>query len=299
MTVTRLVALAVVLWVGTMASPSRAESPLPDRPDRTAEVKDSLQRGIAATRRGDYGVAYNFFRHANDLAPSVSTLSQLGLSENSLKKWADGEMHLTAALRLLQGFSSSGPLRPALESALNDARKHVGTLHIVGTPGATVTIDERLEVRLPSEEPLRLSEGERHLVASAPGFEPQNLVVGIVGEHQFKATFELRRVVTEPARIAKDFTPPVLPTKATATPPSVLGTVLGVGLLCLGAGTATYGALVLRYDHDFAAGGIVLGGGLAAMSIGLYTYVQTFHHDRPTVAVAIGPGTLVIGGTFR
>jgi hypothetical protein len=290
---------AVLLLFAAMASPSRAESPPPDRPDTTAEVKDFLQRGIAATRRGDYGVAYNFFRHANDLAPSVSTLSQLGLSENSLKKWADGEMHLTAALRLLQGFSSNGPLRPALESALDDARKHVGTLHIVGTPGATVTIDERLEVRLPSEEALRLSEGERHLVASAPGFEPQILVVKIVGEHEFKATFELRRAVTEPARVAQDFTPPVLSIKQTATPPSVLGTVLGVGLGCVGAGTATYGALLLRYNHDFATGGIVLGGGLAAMSIGLYMYWHSLDHDRPAVAVAIGPGTLVVGGAFR
>ena len=275
------------------ATPTTRESMSPV--ERTALIKESIADGIAARRRGDHERAYRYFRLANDVAqpPTLQTLSQLGLAECSVRKWAEAEKHLTEAIGMIK-VGTLGPERTTLASSLEEAHRHVGALHLTGTPGATIRADGVLVGRLPYEGVVRLSEGTRHMLATAPGYSPEGLDVEIKGDHEFEATFILQPLVPK----AQVVVSPVPILQEEVPKPVVTKTLLGAGLLSLGAAPATIGALLLRYDHDYLRGGIFLGAGATLMAEGFNLYRRGIHSEKSSMSVVLAPSSVALTGKF-
>jgi hypothetical protein len=103
------------------------------------------------------------------------------------------------------------------------------------------------------------------------------LDVEIKGDHEFEATFILHALIAKPEVVV----PPVTISQEEAPKPVPTKTLIGVGLLSLGAAPATIGALLLRYDGDYLGGGIFLGAGAALMAEGfnLSPSVTTWHSN--------------------
>jgi hypothetical protein len=97
------------------ATPTTREPMSPG--ERAALIKESIADGIAARRRGDHERAYRYFRLANDVAqpPTLQTLSQLGLAECSVHKWAEAEKHLTEAIGMIK-VATLGPEKKTRQS---------------------------------------------------------------------------------------------------------------------------------------------------------------------------------------
>jgi hypothetical protein len=293
-----LLLLLAGMPVGDVAPPSATPTTRePMSPgERAALIKESIADGIAARRRGDHERAYRYFRLANDVAqpPTLQTLSQLGLAECSVHKWAEAEKHLTEAIAMIKA-GTLGPEKTTLASSLEEAQRHVGVLHLNGTPGATIRADGVLVGRLPYEGVVRLSEGTRHMLATAPGYSPEGLDVEIKGDHEFEATFILHPVVVSkpqtlvpPVPILEDEAPKPVPTK----------TILGLGLLSLGAAPATFGALLLRYDGEYLRGGVLLGVGAALMAEGFNLYWRGIHSEKSSMSVVLAPSSVTLNGQF-
>jgi hypothetical protein len=185
------------------------------------------------------------------------------------------------------------PEKTTLASSLAEAQRHVGVLHLNGTPGATIRADGVLVGRLPYEGGVRLSEGTRHMLATAPGYSPEGLDVEIKGDHEFEATFILHPVVVSkpqtsvpPVPILEDEAPKPVPTK----------TLIGLGLLSLGAAPATFGALLLRYDGEYLRGGVLLGVGAALMAEGFNLYWRGIHSEKSSMSVVLAPSSVTLNG---
>jgi hypothetical protein len=265
--------------------------------ERTALIKESIAAGIAARRRGDHERAYRYFRLANDVAqpPSLQTLSQLGLAECSVHKWAEAEKHLTEAIGMLK-VGMLGPEKTTLASSLEEAQRHVGVLHLNGTPGATIRADGVLVGRLPYQGVVRLSEGTRHMLATAPGYAPEGLDVEIKGDHEFEATFILHPLVVSKPQVLD---PPVPILEEEAPPkPVPTKTLIGLGLLSLGTAPATFGALLLRYDGEYLRGGVLLGVGAALMAEGFNLYWRGIHSEKSSMSVVLAPSSVTLNGQF-
>jgi len=275
------------------ATPTTREPMSPG--ERAALIKESIADGIAARRRGDHERAYRYFRLANDVAqpPTLQTLSQLGLAECSVHKWAEAEKHLTEAIAMIKA-GTLGPEKTTLASSLEEAQRHVGVLHLNGTPGATIRADGVLVGRLPYDGVIRLSEGTRHMLATAPGYAPVGLDVEIKGDHEFEATFILHPLIAKPQVVV----PPVTISQEEAPKPVPTKTLLGAGLLSLGAAPATIGALLLRYDHDYLRGGIFLGAGATLMAEGFNLYWRGIHSEKSSMSVVLAPSSVTLNGQF-
>jgi hypothetical protein len=292
-----LLLLLAGMPVGEVAPPSAtptAREPM-SAVERTALIKESIANGIAARRRGDHERAYQHFRLANDVAqpPTLQTLSQLGLAECSVHKWAEAEKHLTEAIGMIK-VGAMGPEKTTLASSLEEAHRHVGVLHMTGTAGATIRADGVLVGQLPYGGALRLSEGTRHIFARAPGYSAELMDVEIKGDLEFEATFNLHPLVSKPQVVV----PPIPVLQEAAPKPLSIKTIVGLGLFSLGAAPAALGALLLRYDHDYLSGGIFLGAGAALMAEGFNLYWSGIHSERSSMSVVLAPSRISLSGQF-
>jgi hypothetical protein len=136
----------------------------------SAEDADGLiKRGVELRRAGDDQAALEQFRRAYDLAPSPRALAQMGLAEQALSRWVDGEAHLAKALEAAQD-PWIGKYRDTLQSSRAEIARHLGWLVVTGGPaGAQLRLDGRLAGTLPLDHPLRLPAGTITLDALAEG----------------------------------------------------------------------------------------------------------------------------------
>jgi hypothetical protein len=137
------------------------------RPAAAADsVEDLIAKGVELRRQGQHERALELFRRANAEDPSPRTVAQIGLAEQSLKRWIESENHLAAALQ-----EGSNPWirknRAHLENALEAVRGHIGHLVVQGPPGATVYVRGESQGTLPLG-PIRVGEGEVSLQVAAP-----------------------------------------------------------------------------------------------------------------------------------
>src|SRR6266705_1743487 len=86
-TAARALVLAPLLAVLIVPAPARAD-------DADALIK----QGVELRRAGNDQQALERFRRAYDLAPTPRALAQMGLAEQALARWVDGEAHLAKAL---------------------------------------------------------------------------------------------------------------------------------------------------------------------------------------------------------
>jgi len=140
------------------------------RPRAPAERADGLiKQGVELRRAGNDAGALEQFRRAYDLAPTPRALAQMGLAEQALGRWIDGEAHLARALEAGQD-PWIAKYRGTLETSRAEIGKHLGSLYVTGGPeGAELRLDGQPVGTLPLRRPVRLPVGTFALEASVGG----------------------------------------------------------------------------------------------------------------------------------
>ena len=162
--------------------------------DQGVELRRQARGQSADVQQEKHSQALKLFQRAHAQEPSPRTLAQMGLAEQSLRRWLDAEAHLASALAN-DTFPWIIKNRGPLEQALQDVRRHIGQLVIRGTPsGANVYVNGHPRGTLPLPVPIRLPEGEATVQITAPGHQPHNAVVRIPAQGS-----ELIDVRMEPA----------------------------------------------------------------------------------------------------
>jgi hypothetical protein len=150
-----------VLLLGLVVAPVAAAD---DSPGRAL-----LRQGIALRRQGRNDEALAVFETANRLEPSPCASAQIGLAQEALGEWIQGESALNAALAW-----PDDPWirrhREVLEGAVKAAAAHIGWLQVeADAPHAEVVI---AGVATPaSAGEIRLQEGPFSVVVQAPGYQ--------------------------------------------------------------------------------------------------------------------------------
>ena len=285
----RSLTVAVLLWATSLSMGTRAAEPGADT---------LIEQGLSLRRDGKPEQALEMFRKAHTLAPSPRTFGQMGLVETSLKKWVDGEKHLSVSLAnpddrwVIKN-------RAFLDEALGLCRSHVGDLIVTGPAGAEVFVAGQSVGTLPAVPALRLAEGTISVSASAPGFKP------------FEQTVTIRPGARSPLAIALDpvaATPVVAPAAPVAPAPKpapLIATVpptrsesspgswhtwAGVSLAVAGAAALGWGIYWIVIDKNSAGGnqqydtqtyGLILtGAGVAALAGGAVIFLTGHSTDR-------------------
>jgi hypothetical protein len=138
----------------------------------TARAQDAdalIKQGVDLRRAHDDEGALEQFRRAYDLEPTPRALAQMGLAEQALGRWVDGEAHLTRALEAADD-PWIAKYRPTLVGSRVEIAKHLGSLTVTGGPdGAELRVDGRPAGTLPVRRTLRLPLGTLEIEARSGG----------------------------------------------------------------------------------------------------------------------------------
>jgi tetratricopeptide (TPR) repeat protein len=149
-------------------------------PARAQDADGLIKEGVELRRAGQDQAALEHFRRAYDLEPTPRALAQMGLAEQALGRWIDGEAHLARALEAAQDPWIS-KYRGTLEGSRVEIGKHLGSLSVTGGPdGAELRVDGRPVGTLPLRRTLRLPLGTFTLEASVAGHVTVARAVSIV-----------------------------------------------------------------------------------------------------------------------
>ena len=294
--------LAISLSVGAMAAESGADA--------------LIEQGLGLRRDGKPEQALEMFRRAHALAPSPRTFGQMGLVETSLKKWVDGEKHLSVSLANPDDRWVAKN-RAFLDEALGLCRSHVGDLVVSGPAGAEVFVGGQTVGTLPAVPALRLAEGTITVSASAPGSKPFEQTVAIRSGARSTLVIALDPIAATPAAVAPTpvaTTPTSAPLIATAPPvhsessPSSWHTWAGVSLGVVGAAAIGWGIYWIAIDGNGSGGnqqyntqtpGLILAGaGVAALAGGAVIFFTGHAGTESTVAIALTPSSILLQGRF-
>ena len=302
----RSLAIAALLWATSLSIGAGAAEPGADT---------LIEQGLALRRDGKPEQALEMFRKAHALAPSPRTFGQMGLVETSLKRWVDGEKHLSVSLAnpddrwVIKN-------RAFLDEALGLCRSHVGDLIVTGPAGAEVFVAGESVGTLPAVPALRLAEGTISVSASAPGFKPFEQKVTIRPGARSPLAIALDpvaapRVVAPAAPVPPAPTPAPLiarvpPTRSESSP-SNWHTWAGVSLAVAGAAALGWGIYWIAIDKNSAGGnqqydtqtpGLILAGaGVAALAGGAVVFLSG-HSTESTVALGLTPSSVLLQGRF-
>jgi hypothetical protein len=306
----RLLVIALFLSTSSLSVGARAAEP-------TADIL--IEQGLGLRRDGKPEQALEMFRQAHALAPSPRTFGQMGLVETSLKKWVDGDKHLSVSLASPDDRWVVKN-RAYLDEALGLCRSHVGDLIVSGPAGAEVFVAGQSVGTLPAVPALRLAEGTVTVSASAPGSRPLEQAVTIRPGARSALVIALdplppRPVMVTPAPLAT--APAPAPLITTAPPahgessPSSWHTWAGVSLAVAGAAALGWGIswIALNNDptgapsdhrvYDTRTPGLILAGaGLAAVAGGAVIFFTGHRATDSTVAVELTPSSVLFQGRF-
>jgi hypothetical protein len=286
------VATVVTLSAVVVAGSPRA------RAETTAERL--VAAGVELRVKGDPAGALKLFEQAHALEPSALTLGQMGLAEQSLKRWEDSEGHLSSALERRDAAWVQKNNVP-LEQALEAVSAHVGEIVLAGSPsGADVYVNGKGRGTLPLRGPIRVSEGEASIQVTAAGYQPYLGMVRVQGRGTapVDVALEKQRLVEIPVKpVAEPW-----PAKRVAG-----ASLFGSGVIAAGVG----GVLLLFDKHGTCSadpsetcnrrtrttfpGWSLIGTGAAAIVVG-----AVFLYNAPSepVAVGVGPSSVLVGGRF-
>jgi hypothetical protein len=266
-----------------------------------------IEQGVKLRTEGKYAEALDVFTKAHAASPSARTLAQIGLAEGSMRRWVDAEAHISAALVAHDTpWIENRRNREALEQALSSVRGHIGTIAIVGPPGAEVSVDGRVIGRLPLPAAIRVGEGPVRVRGSALGRKLADVEAAVAGGAETTVALELGPDVPPPfsAPIIDDEPPP--PTRTTWR--TWTGTSLlvasaaalvagGVWLAVDGRGTcdAPTGARCLHVYDTKTQGWIALGVGAA---VGVGGGLLLWEGKRSETRISLAPGLLMFGRRF-
>jgi hypothetical protein len=239
--------------------------------------------------------------------------------ETSLKKWVEGEKHLSVSL--------ANPddrwvvkNRAFLDEALGLCRSHVGDLVVSGPAGSEVFVGGQSVGTLPSVPALRLAEGTITVSASAPGSKPFERTVTIRPGARSALVIALDPIPAAPIAVAPTpvaTAPAPAPLITTAPPvhsestPSNWHTWAGVSLVVAGAAAAGWGIYWIAVDgnptgdpkehlgYNTRTPGLILAGaGVAAVAGGAVIFFAGRRPTEPTVALGLTPSSILLQGRF-
>ena len=275
-----------------------------------------IEQGLSLRRDAKPEQALEMFRKAHALAPSPRTFGQMGLVETSLKKWVDGEKHLSVSLANLDDRWVAKN-RAFLDEALGLCRSHVGDLVVSGPAGAEVFVGGQSVGSLPAVPALRLAEGTVTVSASAPGSKPFEHTVIIQPGARSALKIALEPSAATPVAVTPAPTttaPAPAPLVATAPPihgessPSSWHTWAGVSVGVVGAAALGWGIYWIAIDGNRTSGnqqyntqtpGLILAGaGVAALAGGAAIFFTGHAGTESTVAVGLTPSSILLQGRF-
>jgi hypothetical protein len=156
-----------------------------------AKAREHFRRGTDYYAEGDYRAALIEFERAYSLQPTHRLFYNLGQLSYELRDYARAERYFRRYLVEGEG-EVPAERRAEVERELGKLRERVASVHIeTQPPGALIQIDEREMGSTPFSLPLRVSAGQRRLVAELPGRAPLTRVVELVGgeERTLRLTF--------------------------------------------------------------------------------------------------------------
>lgn len=179
----KLVAMLLALGACLTAPVARAQDAStlapPAEEGVAPEVLDLLRRGVERRVGGDDAVALALFEQALALAPTLGRVrAQIGLAQHALGRWADAEASLERALASDDPWV--GRHRSELESSLEVARSHLGTLVVTAEPGVEVRVDE-LGPWSPAPVEVRADAGPHVVRARGAGRLEMQREIGLAG----------------------------------------------------------------------------------------------------------------------
>jgi tetratricopeptide (TPR) repeat protein len=197
-----------------LASTSRAWAGTEEAEQAEALIREGVQlRAQDQTAR-----ALPLFEKAYGLSRNPRTAGQLGLCELELGFFAEAELYLSEALAT-PNHPWIAKNRATLKHQLDAARANVGELSLtVSPPTAEVLLDKKSADRMAPGVPIHLRKGPVVLEIRAPGYQPVQTTITIVGGKREERSFALVPLSLPPVVPVAEATPPV--TLATGAPPA-------------------------------------------------------------------------------
>jgi hypothetical protein len=285
-----------------------------EQPPARAQADELMRQGVELRRQGRNTEALEIFLKAQAIAPSASVLAQIGSVELSLGRWVDAETHLEQALaRHDPPWTDSSKNREMLEKMLADARKRIARLDVRGTAGAGVAIDGRQVGALPLPAAIHVTAGTIRLMVTAPGRQPLERTVTLVGGEEATVVAELALL---PPQAPPPTTAAIAPRAAPATEARqgvrwrrwVGGALAVAGVTAIATGITWIamdgrtscnappgGFCELVYDTN-TQGWVALGVGAVAAAGGATLYFWKREENR--IGLAVAPSGLAVHGHF-
>jgi hypothetical protein len=306
--------IAALLWATSSSVGAVAAEPSADA---------LIEQGLGLRREGKPEQALELFRQAHAIAPSSRTFGQMGLVETSLKRWVDGENHLSLSLANPDDHWVAKN-RAFLDEALRSCRTHVGDLVVSGPAGAEVSVAGQSIGTLPAVPALRLAEGTVTVSANAAGSKPfeqtvtihpgarSTLVIALDPVAAAPVAPSTAPVVTAPASAPRV---PTVPQTHAESGASNWHSWAGVSLAVAGAAALGWGIYWIALDggdtgqkdshgqpvqYDTRTPGLIIAGAGAAALIGgaAMIYFTGQHPAQSTIAVGLTPDSVLLRGTF-
>jgi tetratricopeptide (TPR) repeat protein len=205
---------------------------VPARADDASEARVWFERGIAASRSGDFAEAVEAFKHSSELAERPSVLQNLSVALEHLGRYREA---LDAVERALTLQAKTAPReRAKLESLRAELLGKVAELRFEVSPSEAVV---ELDGRLLEAREARCDPGEHQLRVSASGHQTATRVLTLaMGARRVERIMLDAQAATEPVARAPFVQP------ATSAAAVHDRSRLRWGLVSLGAGVALAGA---------------------------------------------------------
>ena len=181
------VVLALLPVVGVLASAPRVWAGTQEMEQAEALIREGVQlRAQDQTAR-----ALPLFEKAYRLSRNPRTAGQLGLCELELGFFAEAELYRS------EGVASPNPPwiannRTTLKRQLDAARANVGELSLTISPAtAEVLLDQKSTDKVVAGVPLHLRKGPVVVEIRAPGYQPVQATITIVGGKREERSFAL------------------------------------------------------------------------------------------------------------
>jgi hypothetical protein len=194
---------AALALFALLASASRARAATEEAEQAEQLIREGVQlRGQDQTAR-----ALPLFEKAYRISRTPRTAGQLGLCELELGNYAEAELYLAEALA-----SPNHPWiaknRTTLKRQLDVARANVGELSLTVSPAtAEVLLDNKPADKVVAGVPLHLRKGPVVVEIRAPGYQPVQATINIVGGKREERSYAL----------VPDSPPPVVPVAETGS----------------------------------------------------------------------------------
>jgi hypothetical protein len=286
MTISKAVAVLVL-----MAAALRWGSASAQESDSVREAAKHFQRGVALYNEADYRGALVEFKRAGSLAPTAAAFYNIGETQYQLQDYAGA---LGSFERYLAEAGPGDSHRAEVENNIQALRSRIGFVAVTTAPaGAEITIDDQPVGKTPLDKPIRVTIGQRKVIATLPGRPAVVRYIDVAAEDNVSVNLQLGS--TGPAEPAATAQPAV--TGSDTSRPSRAGSgsamrIFGwVATGALAAGAATFGVLAIKQTSD-----------LKTERESFPTTASTLNHTAnlattySIVADALGAGALIVGG---